>query len=67
MIAKATNIVRTHDLEDRMNIPTESSAFITVKDHKDTFPGRVDCRLINLAKNHIGAISKRILDRINNN
>ena len=35
------------------------------KDHKDSFPSRVECRLINPAKNIIGVISKSILDKIN--
>ena len=65
MISEAAKIDRTHDLEDRMNILTKSSAFITVIDLEDTFSGGVDCRLINPAINHIGAISKSILDRIN--
>ena len=52
-------------MADRIDIPTEDEAFISVKDHKDSFPSRVECRLINPAKNNIGVISKSILDKIN--
>ena len=62
---EAAAIARTYDLDDRIDIPTEDEAFITIKDHKDSFPSRVECRLINPAKNSIGAISKSILDRVN--
>jgi hypothetical protein len=50
VISEATKIARTHDLKDRINIPTESSAFITVKDHKDTFLGRVERRSSECSK-----------------
>ena len=46
---------------------SESPALISVKDHKDGFPQRVEHRLINKSKTSIGVISKRILDRINSN
>ena len=58
---EAANLARSYDLEDRIDVPTEDTAFITVKDHKDSFPGRMECRLINPAKNHLGKISKVIL------
>ena len=45
---------------------TESEAFITVKDHKNNFPLNIECRLINPGKNHIGKISKEILENIVN-
>ena len=63
---EAAQIAREYGLEDRIDVPTEDEAFITIKDHKDSFPGKVECRLINPAKNHIGAISKGLLDNINN-
>ena len=62
---EAASIARGHGLEDRIDIPTQAEAYITVKDHKDAFPGKVDARLINPAKNSIGTISKHFLDRIN--
>ena len=39
----------------------QSDVFITVKDHKESVPGRIDCRLINPAKSNIGRISKQII------
>ena len=57
---EARAIARTYDLDDRIDIPTEDEAFITIKDHKDSLPSRVECWLINPAKNSIGAISKSI-------
>ena len=65
VVKEAAQIARSHSLEDRIDAPTHSPAFITIKDHKAGFPGRVECRLINPAKNHIGKISKHFLDRIN--
>ena len=64
-IKEAANLARSYDLEDRIDLPTEDAAFITVKDHKASFPGRMECRLINPAKNHLGKISKVILEKIN--
>ena len=64
---EAAKIARKFDLEDRIDCPTENSAFITIKDHKPSFPQKVDFRLINPAKNNIASISKRILDNINSN
>ena len=43
----------------------EKEAYITTKDHKDDFPNKISCRLINLCKSSIGKICKVILDRIN--
>ena len=45
---------------------TNSDAFITIKDHKKQFPNNIECRLLNPGKNHIGKISKAILERIVN-
>ena len=53
------------DKVQEAGIPKEDEAFISRKDHKDSFPSRVECRLINPAKNNIGVISKSILDKIN--
>ena len=49
---------------DRMDINTEWNCFITIKDHKENFLNHPKGRLINLAKNEIGRISKTILDDI---
>ena len=45
----------------------ETEAYISIKDHKDDFPNKIPCRLINPTKSNIGKISKAILDTINKN
>ena len=43
----------------------ESECYITDKDHKEDFPHKISCRLINPSKSDIGKLSKIILDKIN--
>ena len=43
----------------------DSECYITVKDHKEDFPHKISCRLINPSKSDIGKLSKIILDKIN--
>ena len=62
---EAAKIAREFDLADRIDIPTEHKAFFLIKDHKDSFPGKMECRIINPAKNWLGVVSKHILDRVN--
>ena len=52
-------------ISDRVDQFRLQDPFITIKDHKQDFPARVDTRLINPAKSNIGVISKQILDKIN--
>ena len=61
---EAAEIARKLELQDRIDTPSQNMAFLTIKDHKSTFPGKIECRLINPAKNYIGSISKRLLDRV---
>ena len=63
--AEAANIARELEIDDRVDAMSESQAFINIKDHKATFPGKVEARLINPSKTKIGAVSKKYLDRIN--
>ena len=42
-------------------------AFITIKDHKPNFQSNTKCRLINLAKNELGLVSKEHLEKIISN
>ena len=63
--SEASFIANYFDLSDRIDCLSEDSAFITIKDHKSSFPSRPEFRLINPSKSSIGAISKRILDRVN--
>ena len=62
---KAFDIAKKLDLDDRMECLQTSEAYITVKDHKEDFPGNPSFRLINPSKTDVGRISKKILDRIN--
>ena len=39
--------------------------YITVKDHKEDFPHKISCRLINPSKSDIEKVSKIMLDKIN--
>ena len=39
-------------------------AFLTVKDHKKTFPLNIECRTTNPRKNSLGKLSKNILENI---
>ena len=50
-------------IEKRMQ---ETEANITIKDHKEGFPNKIFCRLINPSKYSTGNVSKVILDKINN-
>ena len=43
----------------------ESESYIIVKDHKEDFPHKISCRLINPSKSDIGKISKYVVDKVN--
>ena len=45
---------------------TPKNSYITIKDHKQEFSNKIQCRLINPTKTNIGKISKQILEKINN-
>ena len=61
----AKKIANRQDLEDRIEKFQENESYITIKDHKDDFPHKIQCRLINPSKSDIGKISKVIIDKIN--
>ena len=63
---EASDIANKLELGDRIDIMRLQEPFVSIKDHKEGFPGRVDTRLINPAKSNLGIISKKILDNINN-
>ena len=52
-------------LEDQIQILDDNDAYIFIKDHKEGFPDKISCRLINPSKTDIGKISKQILDKVN--
>ena len=62
---KAKEIAEELGIADRVEAYSESSAFITLKDHKDDYMNKPKCRLINPAKTNIGKISRQMLQRIN--
>ena len=53
-------------IDDRGQKLDENEAYVTIKGHKEGFPDKISCRLINPSKTDIGKISKQILDRVNN-
>ena len=55
-------LTETLELADRIDKYIEIDAYITLKDHKDGFPGKIDSQLINPAKSNLGKISKRFLE-----
>ena len=62
---EAKNIVSDIGLSDRVQVLTEDPAFITIKDHKPHFPRKIQCRLLNPSKSHLGKISKHYIQEIN--
>ena len=55
---EAKSIATNLKLSDRIEKLAEAPAYITLKDHKQNFPAKPPCRLINPTKNEIGKISK---------
>ena len=60
----SAKIAKDLNLENRMEGHTPSNCFITIKDHKETFPSKIDVRLIAPSKSDIGKVSKKIIQRI---
>ena len=63
----AKKITEKLPISDRIEKIQETEAYITIKDHKESFPNKIPCHLINPSKSSVGKISKVILDKINNN
>ena len=61
----AKKIAEKLSMADRVEVMQETEAYITIKYHKDEFPNKIPCCLINPSKSNIGKISKAILDTIN--
>ena len=62
--AEAAIIAKDLDIDDRVDIFSHKDPYLTVKDHKGTFPARIEARLINPSKSQMGKVAKTILDRI---
>ena len=54
---EAKKIAKNLELDDRIEDQSSQQAFITIKDHKNDFPNKIKCRLINAATTQIGKIS----------
>ena len=63
--AEAANLAEQLELDDRVQAMAMSTGFITIKDHKPSFPNRPSFRLINPCKSEMGRISKQLLEVIN--
>ena len=55
------------NIANRVEPMAQTTAFISLKDHKENFNNNPQCRLINPAKSNLGKVSKMILDRVNSN
>lgn len=59
---KTKQIASTYNVDNRTKTLARSPAFISLKDHKENFnqKNRLMCRLINLCRNELVAISKKV-------
>ena len=62
---KSKEIAKKLKLDNRVQRYSKSECFITLKDHKENFIGRPQCRLINSAKNELNKVVKIKLEEIN--
>ena len=60
---EAAKIMKEFEISDRIDRFQAAEPFITVKDHKPSWPGRAEVRFVNPAKSNIGVVSKKILDK----
>ena len=60
----AAKITQELGIADRVDEYTEPPPFLTIKDHKDSFPDTKSYRLINPAKSNLGKVSKNFLQKI---
>ena len=58
------SIAKQLSIDDRMERMYENESYITIKNHKEHFPNKISCRLINPSKSDIRKISKTILDKV---
>ena len=59
------NLIKTHEVDGKIPKLQQKQAFITIKDHKDNFPNKIEYRLINPTKSPFTKYSKNLLDKIN--
>ena len=63
---KAKQISSKLKIDNRVQKLDENKVYVTIKNHKEEFPDKISCRLINPSKTDIGKTRKQILDRFNN-
>ena len=59
IILEAKSISTKLNTGDKVERIARTSAFVTLKDHKDNFLSNPTCRLINPSKNELGKVSKQ--------
>ena len=60
------HIAKNIKLDYRIESLAQTSAFVTLKDHKENFrTSSHPCRLINSSKSELGKVSKVILENVN--
>ena len=64
---EAKHIAENMKLDDCIESLAQTSAFLTLKDHKENFRTSHPCRLINLLKSKLGKVSKIILGKVKKN
>ena len=62
---KSAEIAKELKLDGKMQKYSNNECFITLKDHKENFLSRPQCRLINSAKNELGRVVKIKVEEIN--
>ena len=62
---EAKELASKLDIADKVECTAKTEAFVTLKDHKEDFNSNPKCRLINPAKSELGKVSKRIIEKIN--
>ena len=62
---KSQEIAKKLKLDNKVQKYTNAECFITLKDHKENFISRPECRLINSAKNELGKVVKIKIEEIN--
>ena len=64
LIKQEKDIARKLDIDDRMDVPAESEAYVQLKDHKPNYRNNPTFRLLNPNKSELGKIAKQKLQNI---
>ena len=63
---EAKHIATNFELSERIKRLARTPAYITLKDHKESFHANNPCRQINLCESKIGKISNQLQEKMNN-